>query len=65
MAQMVMSTRHPIGSAPEAEMVVIDVNAGTLTLILDDGERIVMQANEFTCALDLEMAADALQRNAA
>lgn len=65
MAQMLMSTRHPIGDAPECELLVVAVEDGTLTLILDDGERIVVQANEFVAALDLEMTADKIERQAA
>lgn len=60
-----MTTRHALDGT-EAEPVILDVQAGALTVILDDGERLVFDLHEFETELDLvKRAAVSAERRAA
>lgn len=58
--RMVMVTRHLPNGETEAEPMTLEVNGPELTLVLDDGERLVLPAHEFAAELDFEMAAEAI-----
>jgi len=60
-----MADRHSMDAPAEAEPVVLDVQGRTLTVILDDGERLVFDLHEFETELDLMKRAAASERRAA
>lgn len=63
MSRLLMADRTMPGGATDAEPVVIEVSDGQLSILLDDGERLVLGAYEFEAELDQELAADALSRS--
>lgn len=60
--RLLMADRTLPDGTREAEPVTIDVSGGCLSIVLDDGERIVVAAREFACELDVEITADVLSQ---
>lgn len=60
-----MCTRRSAAGEIEAEPVKVDVTAGSLSLILDDGELLEFDANELIAAVEVDAAADEVREQAA
>lgn len=62
MSRILMADRTMPDGSKDAEPVVIEVNDGQLSILLDDGEHLQVGAYEFEAELDQELAADAVAR---